>query len=199
MIETPSPFAPISGDNFYVTRLADGERIHTRTKEYRDWKASFVSSEPDPKKEKEKTVAGPKAVKAPKPERDAIPKPSKAQQAAEYGMLAGIFFGAFGVATGTLDYMALSEAEQRDLGGAIAGVMPTLPQKIVKQISSASPWIKLGMVGANIAAPRVIEFQRRSIAPVAPTAPTGYERAPMADDVPTTHPADSFFGNGVAA
>ena len=200
--ETLPTYAPIAGDNFFLLR-SDGVKVHVKNKELReardDGRAPAKKDKKEPSDDAGKAVAGPKKVAAPKIESDekAAPKQTRAQAAAEYGMLIGIFFGGIGVATGTLDYVALSDAEQNEFGIAIAGVMPTLPTKIAKQISFASPWVRLGLTAANILAPRIIEYQRRAQAPViAAAAAQGYAKAPIGEPIANEneiHPADRVF------
>lgn len=139
-------------------------------------------------------ATAPKPAKPPPMEDDDRPKKlTKREQAAEFGILAGMFFGGFALAS-QRPHWALSPAEQSDLGAALAGALPTLPQKTLQKIQKASPWIRLAMVGSNIVIPRMaadarINSARPATAPIAPPPPARSASVSAADLVFSERPA----------
>lgn len=219
----PFTYAPIFGDNFHYLR-SDGEKIHAKAKEI--VAARSDGRLPPPRSQtpkKEKTPSGsrdgsrepePKVVRAPKPDAEPVRKATRAEQAAEYGALAGILFGTFALASNR-PFVALTSDQQTDLGKALAGALPTLPGSTAKKLAAISPWVRLAMVTGNIVAPMVIEEQRlRGNVIGQPQSSREYARAPVGEPVtgnpvtgnpsnaapePDIHPADRVFQNSAAA
>ena len=214
----PFTYAPIFGDNFHYLR-SDGEKIHAKAKEI--VAARSDGRLPPPRSQtpkKEKTPSGsrdgsgepePKVVRAPKPDAEPVRKATRAEQAAEYGALAGILFGTFALASNR-PFVALTSEQQTDLGKALAGALPTLPGSTAKKLAAISPWVRLAMVTGNIVAPMVIEEQRlRGNVIGQPQSSREYARAPVGEPVtgnpvnaapePDIHPADRVFQNSAAA
>ena len=201
----PFTYAPIFGDNFHYLR-SDGEKIHAKAKEI---VAARVDGRLPPprsqttKKEKTPREPEPKVVRAPKPEAEPVRKATRAEQAAEYGALAGILFGTFALASNR-PFVALTSDQQTDLGKALAGALPTLPGSTAKKLAAISPWVRLAMVTGNIVAPMVIEEQRLRGNPIGQPIASQYARAPVGEPVnaapePDIHPADRVFQNSAAA
>lgn len=213
-------YAPIIGDNFYYLR-SDGEKIHAKTKEIvaarSDGRLPPPRSQTTPtKKTRDKTTKTrdgtardpePKVVRAPKPDAEPARKPTRSEQAAEYGALAGILFGTFALASNR-PFVALTSEQQTDLGKALAGALPTLPGSTAKKLAAISPWVRLAMVTGNIVAPMVIEEQRLRGNAIGQPIAREYARAPIGEPVtsgPVTggpedvHPADRVFQNSAAA
>ena len=205
----PFTYAPIFGDNFHYLR-SDGEKIHAKAKEI--VAARSDGRLPPPRSQtpkKEKTPSGsrepePKVVRAPKPDAEPVRKATRAEQAAEYGALAGILFGTFALASNR-PFVALTSDQQTDLGKALAGALPTLPGSTAKKLAAISPWVRLAMVTGNIVAPMVIEEQRlRGNVIGQPQSSREYARAPVGEPVSAApesdiHPADRVFQNSAAA
>lgn len=91
-------------------------------------------------------------------------------------MLVGFCFDGVALVRGR--FWALSEDEKGKMGGAIAGVAPQLPQKVVQQIALAGPWVNLVMTANAIVLPRIAqdmqfqaELRERARAPKEPPPP----------------------------
>jgi hypothetical protein len=69
-------------------------------------------------------------------------------------MLAGAFFSGIALFT-RRPHWSLDAEDQKELGEAVSGVMPTISPAAAKAIASASPWVRLALVAGTLVSTRV--------------------------------------------
>ncbi len=205
-VESPYLYKKVgSGFSAVLERLSDGATFKIQSREAKAARAAGEVEGWEPKDDSETASIGkpPKRGKPPRISRDETRTVTRAAQAGEYGVILGALFGTFAVAS-THKHWALSTDEQKLLGDAVAGVMPTLPASVVKRMTKASPWIKLSLVGVQIMGPRVVMSQsivaaQRALPkeqrepkspPTLRPVPNGRAEAPSVADVAFPIPVD---------